>query len=346
MRYYRYLARCVLAAVAVIALAYANGSAHAQDIKYKLKLPTVVSFELNLPSLIAYANGYFKDEGIEITDFVLGSGGIQRTAVIAKEYDFGLFGFIHVPIARNAGSPWKAVLSLHDREIFGLVVRNELKSKVRKVSDLRGLKVGFSSPGAAAWYVGSLFLKNAGLNPEKDVKYIALGGNPAVIYTALKTGKVDAFVSWEPTTTRVIDEGVAFPLIRIWDLKEHKKWIGGDKALSMALITREDVIKTKPDLVRRMVEAHKKALKFIRDASSAEITDVVLKKPKTAQQFKGLSRPMVIALIDRIKPGFGNGCLSRSGFETEMKLATEFKIVKRAISFEEFADTRFAGACP
>src|SRR5690348_7312061 len=156
MRYYRYLARCVLAAVAVIALAYANGSAHAQDIKYKLKLPTVVSFELNLPSLIAYANGYFKDEGIEITDFVLGSGGIQRTAVIAKEYDFGLFGFIHVPIARNAGSPWKAVLSLHDREIFGLVVRNELKSKVRKVSDLRGLKVGFSSPGAAAWYVGSL----------------------------------------------------------------------------------------------------------------------------------------------------------------------------------------------
>jgi hypothetical protein len=166
-----------------------------------------------------------------------------------------------------------------------------------------------------------------------------------VIYTALKTGKVDAFVSWEPTTTRVIDENVAFPLIKIWDPQEHKKWIGADKALSMALITREDVIKTKPDLVRRMVEAHKKALAFIHKSSSAQIADVVLKNPKTAEQFKGLSRPIVIALIDRIRPGFGDGCLSRSGFETEMKLATEFKIVKRAITFDEFADTRFAKAC-
>ncbi len=51
-------------------------------------------------------------------------------------------------------------------------------------------------------------------------------------------------------------------------------------------------------------------------------------------------------MLERIKPGFGNGCLSRSGFETEMRLAVEFNVVKRAITFEEFADPSFAGACP
>ncbi len=312
---------------------------------YKIKIPTVVSYELNLPTLVAYAKGYFTDEGVEVTDFVLGSGGTQRAAVIVKEFDFGLFGFVHVPIARIAGSPWKAVLSTHDLEIFSLVVRSKLKDKVKTVADLRGMKVGFSTPGAASWYLGSVFLKKAGLDPEKDLEYVSLGGDPGVIYASLKTGKVDAFSAWEPTTTRVIEEGVAFPLIRIWEPQEHRKWIG-EKALSLMVITREDVIKAKPDMVRRVVNAHKKGLAFIRSQSAAEIVDVVLKNPKTAEQFKGLSQPLVVKMLDRIKPGFGDGCLSRSGFDVEMKLAVEYKLVKRAITFEEFADPSFAGACP
>jgi NitT/TauT family transport system substrate-binding protein len=265
--------------------------------------------------------------------------------MITKEFDIGLFGFVHVPIARIGGSLWKAVLSTHDLEIFSLVVRQELRNKVKSVADLRGMKVGFSTPGASSWYLGSLFLKKAGLDPEKDLEYVSLGGDPGVIYTSLKTGKVDALSSWEPTTTRVIEERVAFPLISIWDAAEHKKWVG-EKALSMMLVTREDVIKEKPDLVRRMVNAHKQALQYIRAQSSGNIADLVLKNPKTAEQFKGLDRSLVTKIFDRIKGGFGDGCLSRSGFDVEMKLAVEYKVVKRAIAFDEFADTSFAGACP
>jgi ABC-type nitrate/sulfonate/bicarbonate transport system substrate-binding protein len=313
--------------------------------RYSIKLPGVISYEVNLPSLVAFANGYLTEEGIDLTDFVIGSGGTLRSAMIAKEFDIGLFGFVHVPIARIGGSLWKAVLSTHDLEIFSLVVRSALKDKVKTVSDLRGLKVGFSTPGASSWYLGSLFLKKAGLDPEKDVEYVSLGGDPGVIYTSLKTGKVDAFSAWEPTTTRVIEEGVAFPLVRIWEPAEHKKWIG-DKALSMMLVTREDVIKEKPDLVRRVVNAHKKGLNFIRSKPAAEIAAAVLKNPQTAEQFQGLDRSLVVKILDRIKPGFGDGCLSRSGFDVEMKLAAEYKIVKRSITFEEFADTSVAGACP
>ena len=312
---------------------------------YKLKLPMVVSYDLNLPALVAYANGYFGEEGVEVTDFVIGSGGTLRTAMIVKEFDLGLFAFVHVPIARIGGSPWKAVMSMHDLEIFSLVVRSELKDKVKTVADLRGLTVGFSTPGAGSWYMGSLFLKKAGLDPEKDVQYVSLGGDVGVIYTALKTGKVDAFPAWEPITTRVIEEGVAYPLVRIWDRDEHKKLVG-EKALALVLATREDVIKEKPDLVRRVVQAHKKGLQFIRTRPTAELVDVLLKNPKTAEQFKGLDRALIARMLERVKPGFGDGCLSRAGFTTEMELAVEYKLVKRALTFEEFADPSFAGACP
>jgi len=319
---------------------------HAAEAEYDIRIPTVVSYELNLPSLVAYAKGYFKEEGINVSDFVLGSGGTQRAGVIAGEYDLGLFGFVHVPIARLAGSPWKAVLTLHQREIFSLIVRSGLKDRVKEVADLKGLVVGFSSPGASAWYVGSLYLKNAGLNPETDVKYVPLGGNPSVIYTALKSGRVDAFVSWEPTTTRAIHDGIAYPLVSIWQPEDHAKWIGATEAASMLAITREDVIKAQPELVRHFVEANKKALRFIQRATPAEIADTVLDDSKVSPQFAGLSRDLVIEMVEKIKSGFGDGCLSRAGFKVEMDLASQFGIVKAPITFEDFADARFAGVCP
>lgn len=312
---------------------------------YKLELPGVISYELNLPSLVAYAKGYFAQEGIDLTNFVTGSGGTLRAGMITRQWDFGLFGFIHVPLARLAGSPWKAILSCHDLEIFSLVVRRELEAQVKAVPDLRGRRVGFSTPGAASWYMGEFFLRKAGLDPDKDVQYVSLGGDPGVIYTALKTGKVDAFIAWEPTTTRVIAEGVAFALIPIWKPEVHTEWIG-KKALSMVLVTREDVIARNPGIVRRVVRAHQMALEFIRQHSPEEIADVVAMSPKTEAMFKGLEQGLVIEMFRRIKPGFGTGCLSRSGFEVEMGIAVDYRLVKRPLTFEQFADPRFAGACP
>jgi NitT/TauT family transport system substrate-binding protein len=330
----------------LLCLGVVSGGALAQPgIAYKVKLPMVISYELNLPTLVGYANGDFLKQGIEITDFVTGSGGTLRTAMIAKEFDFGLFAFVHVPLARLAGSPWKALVSLHDLEIFSLVVRSQLKDKVKTVPDVKGLKIGFSTPGSGSWYLGALYLKKSGLDPDKDVQYLSLGADPGVIYTALKTGRVDAFASWEPTTTRVIEEGIAYPLVRIWETDEHRKWVG-TKALALMLVTREDVIARNPGLVRRMTDAHKRALEFVRTHPSAELASIVLRNPKTAEQFEGLDQALLVKVFDRIKTGFGTGCLSRAGFDTEMKLAVDYKLVKQAVTFEEFADTRFGTACP
>ncbi len=342
-RWYRQL---VIGVGVLVCAGLVTGGALAQPgIAYKLKLPMVISYELNLPTLVAYANGDFLKQGVDVTDFVTGSGGTLRTAMIAREFDFGLFAFVHVPLARLAGSPWKVLLSLHDLEIFSLVVRSQLKDKVKTVPDVKGLKVGFSTPGSGSWYLGELYLKKSGLDPEKDVQYLSLGADPGVIYTALKTGRVDAFAAWEPTTTRVIEEGIAYPLVRIWDADEHKKWVG-TKALALMLVTREDVIARNPGLVRRITDVHKRALEIVRTRPSAELASILLKNPKTAEQFAGLDQALLVKMFDRIKAGFGNGCLSRAGFETEMKLAVDYQLVKQPITFEEFADQRFATVCP
>ena len=314
--------------------------------KDQLKLPSVVSTELNLASLVAYAKDYFGEENIEITDFVLGSSNTLRAAVIAKEYDFGLFAFVHDPIARNAGSPWKTVLTTYEREIFSLLVRSQLKDSVKAVTDLRGKNVGVTGAGSGSWAMANVYLKKAGLTPDKDVSLVNLGGDPAVIYTALQSGKVDAIAGWEPITSRVLETNAGFALVPIWDAKAHQEWTGSDHALALGLMTREDVIASKPDLVKRMVDAHKKALAFMKSSTPSALADVILGNQKTAEQFSGLEKPLVTKLIERIKPGYGSGCLSKSGFDVEMTIATTYQLVKQPITFQEFADTRYAGECP
>lgn len=341
------LLACLAAALAVASAACSANPAvvPAAVVKDKLKLPTVLAYESTLPSLVAVAQDYFGEENIEIEDFVLGSGGTLRSAVISGEYDFGLFAFVHVPIARQANSPWKMVVANHDLEVFSLVVRSGLRGTVGSVGDLRGKRVGFSTAGSGSWALASAYLRKAGLDPERDVEFIALGADANVIYTALETGKVDAMVSWEPTTSRALANGVVFPLISIWQPEDHRAWLGGDVALSEGLVTREDVIRTRPDLVKRMVNAQRKGLAFIRGHSAAEIADVVLANPKAKEQFEGLDRGLVEGILERIKPGFGTGCLSRTGFQVEMDLAVQYQVVKTPISFEDFSDTTWAGTC-
>src|SRR6267143_2901370 len=99
----------------------ASAQATPKPAKDRVTLTGINSTELNLPTLVAIAKDYFGEENLELGEFVIGSSGTLRQGMIAKQYDFGLYAFVHVPIARLAGSPVKMVAQVHDQEIFGLI---------------------------------------------------------------------------------------------------------------------------------------------------------------------------------------------------------------------------------
>jgi len=313
--------------------------------KDKVTLTGINSTELNLPTLVAIAKDFFGSENIELGEFVIGSSGTLRQAMIAKQYEFGLYAFVHIPIARLAGSPFKAVIELHDQEFFGLIVRSQLKDQVKTVKDLKGRKIGYTTPGSGSWALGNVYLKKAGLDPDKDVELVSLGGDNAVFYTALQSGRVDAIVSFEPIAQKVLADNVGVFLLDPYQPGQAKEWTGSDKAAALFLVTREDVIQAKPDLVKRMANVQKKGLDFIRASTASAIADAILASPKAAEQFQGLDKALVVKVIDHIKTGFGTGCISKAGFDAEMKIALDYKLTSGAITFEQFADTSVAGVC-
>jgi NitT/TauT family transport system substrate-binding protein len=304
-----------------------------------------LSYEQTLPIFASLARGFFEAEGLEIR-LLTGTAGVLRSAMMAKEFDFGFFAFVHVPLARLGGSPWKAVLALHDREIFSLVVRSALEGSVREVKDLRGKVVGFSAPGSAGWVAANVFLKRAGLDPNRDVQLVPIGADPGVNWTALRMGRVDALPTWEPLTTRVLLDGVGYALVRAWADQDQRRWYGSDRSLALALVTREDVIQRAPDLVGRVVRGARKGLEYVRKTTPERLATELLEHPRTREYFSGLARPYVVEMIRRIRRGFGDGCLSRAGFAAAMQLVTQYQLVRQPITFEEFADPRWAGTCP
>lgn len=311
----------------------------------KVTLTGINSTELNLPTLVAIAKGYFGEENIELADLVIGASGTLRQAMIAKQYDFGLFAFVHVPIARLAGSPFKMVVQVHDQEIFGLIARTALKDQVKTVRDLKGKKIGFTSPGSGSWALANVYLRKAGLDPDKDVELVSLGGDNAVFYTAMQSGRVDAIASFEPIGTKVIADSVGYYVLDAYAPGTAREQLGADKEDALGLVTREDVIAAKPDVVKRMVNVQKKGLDFIRANSASAIASLIMANPQAAQQFQGYDTALVTRVIDHIKGGFGTGCISKAGFDAEMKIALDYKLVSAPITFEQFADTSFAGSC-
>ena len=147
----------------------------------------------------------------------------------------------------------------NDRE----AVRADVVASLDK-GDLKGKKIGFTTPGSGTWALGNVYLKKAGLDPEKDVELVSLGGDNAVFYTALQSGRVDAIASFEPIGTKVIADSVGYYVLDAYAAGTAKEQLGSEKADALGLVTREDVIAAKPDLVKRMVNVQKKGLDFIR----------------------------------------------------------------------------------
>jgi NitT/TauT family transport system substrate-binding protein len=90
-----------------------------------------------------------------------------------------------------------------------------------------------------------------------------LNQNIEVITSNFRAGKIDATVMWEPTASRLVDEGLAKRVASGFSVGEH------DGAL---LTMRADLIKQRPDVVKAWLNAELDAELFLADPkNNAEV---------------------------------------------------------------------------
>lgn len=225
-----------------------------------------------LPLELAPKIGADRAEGLELVPrYVTGSAGLNDLA--NRNVDFAVPGIPAAMSARARGADVVLVMPISDLPVYMLVVRTELKSKVKRIADLAGRKVGVTSSTLAAkttsHQVAELLLRQDGV-PVSAMRVTSLGQNWGDVSAAFRSGNADAFVGFDPITTRLVDSGMAYPLFNL-SLPADAAKVPGAGFLLAGIVTRREIAEQAPDKVRRVVTMVRRVLEWMAVHSPEEI---------------------------------------------------------------------------
>jgi ABC-type nitrate/sulfonate/bicarbonate transport system substrate-binding protein len=147
----------------------------------------------NTPIWVGIAKKHFDDVGLNVQYIVMRSD-LAVKGLISGDVDY-MQSSSSVLRAAVAGAPVTTILGVYNRTFFDLVARPEIRS----LNDLRGKPVGISRYGASTEYAVRFGLKANNIDPDKDVKLLAIGGGTdEARISALEAGVVSAAVLQVP----------------------------------------------------------------------------------------------------------------------------------------------------
>jgi NitT/TauT family transport system substrate-binding protein len=193
----------------------------------------------------AKAKGFYEREGLDV-DIQRGYGAadsVKRAAAGDSAFAFGDYGSLI--LARSEGIKVKAIAMIYARGPYVLWTRKD--ANINSPKDLPGKSIG-SPAGASVRLLFPAFASAAGF-AANDVKWVTV--DAAGLYPLLFSGQVQAIVDYElgwPTISKRANEaGIALVPLKFADY--------GFDIYSNAILTTDDMLKNKPDLVRKLVKA-------------------------------------------------------------------------------------------
>jgi len=229
-----------------------------------------------LPCAVAQEKGFFDAEGVKVGKIFTSKGGSDTVrnimdgglplgecsadsavmAIVKRDEPFKL-------VAGGAKSPGSVVW----------VVRPE--SSLKKIQDLKGKTMSFTSPGSVTEALAALVLEAAtGIEPQ-DVKRIPAGGvGPGL--TLLEKGQVDAAMCSYPT---MLGQGAKYRvLFYVTDFVPDY--------FQTFWMARESFLKTNGDVMRAFLRARARGLKFILE-NPEEAAKIFMKTSDSITDMKG-----------------------------------------------------------
>jgi NitT/TauT family transport system substrate-binding protein len=182
----------------------------------------------------------FGKNGLEVEVLYLESALVQR-ALIAGNIAYGEMTGSLMAAPRLQGADLVMVAGFLNQLIYRMIVRPEIKS----AGDLRGKRVGVSRFGAGADRATRLLLARLGLNPEKDVVLVQVGGAPTRV-AALSAGTIDATIVEPPDHKKAQEAGMAV-LANMEEMNIPFQHTG--------LVTSRAQLAKAPDVSRRVVKS-------------------------------------------------------------------------------------------
>lgn len=272
-----------------------------------------------LPFVVAEEKGFFKSEGLNAVSIVM-QNQVVVNGVVARQVDYG-GTFSNFVGAALSGLPVRIVMAVMDGSDHYLVTSPNIK----RVEDLKGKKFGISSFGGTPHSEAIMILRKYGMNPEKDVTFLQIGGS-STRYAALDSGSIDAAMLVPPfnklAAKRGFNEILSFNEIMQIPL-------GG-------LTVHTQRIKEKPEEIVKMIKAMLKGVDYIRNNQSEMLSIMATRWGiKEADVREGIYRD-IVGIYTR------TGVASDETMKNVLQLVRETRKSKDDLGVSDIVDWSFA----
>jgi NitT/TauT family transport system substrate-binding protein len=230
-----------------------------------------------LPLDLASRIGADRAEGARLVSLHTGGGAVALGNLLNRNADFAVAGLPAAMSQRANGGKVLAIAPVNDAPLFILMVRSDLKGKVRRVADLKGRVVGVNTSSltskTTSQQLAELVLRADGVRPDQ-VRVVPAGQSWEEQSTLLAGRIADAIMGDEPFASRLKAEGKVFFLANLADPATSRQ-IPGANFLHAALETREDMLAEHPGEVARMVRILRRTLAWMAGHSPEQIVDAL-----------------------------------------------------------------------
>jgi NitT/TauT family transport system substrate-binding protein len=312
-RIYASLAALILVCImADAARAQTTAATPAEKIVVSYPSKSITSF----PILeTARHKGFFQREGLNAS-IIYVRGGIDIKALITGEIDFALASTTTVT-AFMAGAPVRVIMSYNAHVDQGFFAQ----PKYRTLAQLKGQPIGSLNPGGLVDTLLRRILTQGGLQPERDVILLNMGGTPER-YAALKSGSVAASMLSSPHSLRAGKDG-------FYKLAATADYID---VPGISVTVRADRIKKQPEQIKRFMRACLRAMAQIRENRS-ETTQLIVREFGMDQEIAALAYNQLVK--DLMSP---DGKPSVDGFQLIVDMIRATQKIERQISAAQVVD--------
>ena len=297
----------------------------------KVTLNEVAHSIFYAPQYVAIEEGYFKDEGLDMT-LITGFGADKTmTAVISGEADIGFMGAEASVYAYQEGATDAVVnfAQLTQRAGNFLVAREEMPDF--KWEDLKDKKVLGGRKGGMPEMVFEYILRKNGLDPQKD---LTIDQSIDFGYTAAAfTGdtSADFTVEFEPSATALEKEGAGYVVASLG--------VDSGYVPYTSYSAKTSYMEKNPEIIQKFTNALQKGMEYVQSHTPEEIAEVI------APQFAETDLDTVTAIVKRYydqDTWKSNLIFEKESFELLEDILEDSGELSERVSYENLVTTKYA----
>ncbi|MBS0124117.1 ABC transporter substrate-binding protein [Thetidibacter halocola] len=254
-----------------------------RDITFVQPSPSAIN---SFPVFVAIGEGYFAEEGLNVTVEAINGSGAVLQALSAGQAHFGRPGPGPVIAARSRGVDAVFIYNVAARSNFGVVVRQD--SDIQGPEGLRGKVIGTGTADGAEVGFARNVMSGSGMTDGTDYTFLTVGdGGPAT--AAFLSGEIDAYSASTADAAILNQRGMA---VRDITPAEFGRFFGN------GIATMGDTIRNDRELVEKFGRAFMRGHAFALDDANR---DTVLAHLATGNPQEGEDKEFQSALFDAVR---------------------------------------------